>query len=237
MNKGARAFSRVRLVLLGLALAALIGAALFLPLKPLFGGVLDWARSLGYWGPAVLALLYVLATVFLVPGLVFSLGAGFLFGVGVGSVTVSVGSTLGAAAAFLIGRGLMREWIQERLGARPRFKALDEAVGRLGFRVVLLARLSPILPFNLLNYAFGLTRIDFWPYFFASWLGMLPATVMYVYFGSALRSLADVAAGRVETGPWGRAMFFLGLAATALAVTLVTRTATRIFRQTLEEAE
>jgi uncharacterized membrane protein YdjX (TVP38/TMEM64 family) len=95
--------------------------------------------------------------------------------------------------------------------------------------------LSPVFPFNLLNYAFGLTKVSFWNYALASWIGMLPGTIMFVYFGAGLRSLADVAAGKVETGPAGKIFFWLGMVATIIVATLVTRIARKALKQAVEE--
>jgi uncharacterized membrane protein YdjX (TVP38/TMEM64 family) len=91
---------------------------------------------------------------------------------------VSVGSVLGATAAFLVGKTLLRGWIERRIAAYPRFQAIDRVVGEQGFKIVLLVRLSPLFPFNLLNYAFGLTKVRLWQYVLASWIGMLPGTLM-----------------------------------------------------------
>jgi uncharacterized membrane protein YdjX (TVP38/TMEM64 family) len=187
--------------------------------------VLAWLEDLGPWGPVLLAAVYVPATVLAVPGSLITLGAGTAFGVVRGTVAVSVGSTLGAAAAFLIGRTLARGWVERKVAAKPRFQAIDQAVGREGFKIVLLVRLSPVFPFNLLNYALGLTSVSFRSYLLASWIGMLPATVMYVYVGSALGSLARVAEGPVQRSPAEQALFYGGLVATVVVTIFITRLA------------
>jgi uncharacterized membrane protein YdjX (TVP38/TMEM64 family) len=112
-----------------------------------------------------------------------------------------------------------------------KFAAIDQAVGRQGFKIVFLTRLSPIFPFNMLNYAFGLTKVSFGKYALASWIGMLPGTIMYVYFGATLRSLADAATGNVETGTAGKIFFWFGLAATIVVTVFVTRLARRALKQ------
>ena len=156
---------------------------------------------------------------------------GFLFKLLVGTITVSIGSTLGACAAFLVGRTVGRGWISSKIAANKKFAAIDSAVGQQGFKIVLLVRLSPIFPFNLLNYAFGLTRVSFAKYALASWIGMLPGTVMYVYFGAGLRNLADAAAGKVETGIAGQIFFWLGLAVAIVVTIFVTRLARKALKQ------
>jgi len=167
----------------------------------------------------------------LLPGSVLTLGAGFLFKIVIGTVTVSIGSTLGACAAFMVGRTIARNWIAGKVARNKKFAAVDEAVAQQGFKIVLLTRLSPVFPFNILNYAFGLTKISFWKYALGSWIGMLPGTLMYVYFGAGLRSLADVAAGNVEKNAAGRLFFWLGLAATIAVTVFVTRIARKALRQ------
>lgn len=182
-------------------------------------------RDLGPWGPALFALLYVAATVLFLPGLILTLGGGAVFGLAKGVVTVWFAATLGATAAFLVGRYLARDAVARRLAGHPRFAAIDAAVGREGWKIVLLMRLSPVFPFNLLNYAFGLTRIALRHYVLASWIGMLPGTVMYVYVGSLAGDLATLGQGARSrtTAEW--ALYGLGFLATVAVTVYVTRIA------------
>jgi uncharacterized membrane protein YdjX (TVP38/TMEM64 family) len=225
----------VRIVVLILLVAAAAGVLIFLPVKTYLYDFLEWVRGMGIWGPVLLGAVYVLACVLFVPGSILTIGAGFVFGVVVGTITVSVSSVLGASAAVLLGRSLVRDLIQERVARNPRFQALDAAVERQGFLIVLLCRLSPIFPFNLLNYAFGLTKVSFRDYVLASWLGMLPGTVLYVYLGSTLKSLADLAAGKVEGGVTQQVFFGIGLVATVAVTVVVTRLARKALRQAVPE--
>lgn len=225
--------SSFRFILIAFALAAVIAGLLLLPVKQYLVYALEWTQGLGPWGPIFLASFYIVACVFLLPGSVLTLGAGFLFGVPVGLLSAWIGATLGACVAFLVGRTFARDWVSRKVSGNSKFAAVDEAVGREGFKIVLLLRLSPILPFNFLNYALGLTKVSFGKYALASLIGMLPGGLMYVYFGSAARSLADVAAGKIEGGWAGQVFFWAGLAATILVAGLVTRVA----RKSLREAE
>lgn len=227
----------IRAVILVLTVGTIFAILFFLPVKTYLVSVLKWTGGLGMWGPIVVALSYIAACVLFLPGSILTLGAGFLFGVINGTLTVSIGSTLGAGAAFLVGRTLLREWVEKKVSGNARFNAIDAAVGDQGFKIVFLTRLSPVLPFNLLNYAFGLTRVSFWRYFFASWIGMVPGTVMYVYFGSALRSLTDVAAGKIERGAAQQIFFWVGLAATIVVVVIITRIAAKAFKEAVPETE
>ena len=182
---------------------------------------LDWVGQLGPWGPLIFIGLYIVATVLFIPGSALTLGAGALFGVAWGSLYVSVGSTLGATAAFLVGRYVARNAIAKKIEGNERFAAIDKAVANEGWKIVGLTRLSPVFPFALLNYGFGLTRVKLGDYMLASWIGMMPGTVMYVYLGS----LAKAATGeRVRTtGEW--ALYGVGLLATVAVTIFVTRIA------------
>src|SRR5262245_23078372 len=153
-----------------------------------FQEALQWIANSGPAGVLCYIVLYIVACVLMLPGSVLSIGAGSIFGLGPGILLTSLASTLGATAAFLVGRYLARGWVSRRLEAQPRFKAIDQAVAREGWKIVGLTRLSPAFPFCVLNYAYGLTSVSLRDYFFASWLGMLPITVFYVYLGSLLRN-------------------------------------------------
>jgi uncharacterized membrane protein YdjX (TVP38/TMEM64 family) len=227
----------IRLIGLALLAAAMITTLILLPVKSYLEELLEWVREIGMWGPILLAAVYILATVLFVPGSLITLGAGFVFGVVVGTITVSLGSALGASAAFLVGRTLARAWVQEKIARSPRFRALDEAVRRRGFLIVLLVRLSPVFPYNVLNYALALTQVSFRDYVLASWIGMLPATVMYVYLGSTLKNLAALASGKIEGGIAQQVLFGIGLAATLSVTIVVTRLARTSLKKTVPMPE
>lgn len=229
--------NRRNLLKAGLLIVALAALALIfkaLPMTRYMGFALQWAGGLGNWGPVVAAAIYVPACVLLIPGSALTLGIGFLFGVVPGMIAVSAGSTLGACCSFLIGRRLARGWTERKMAGNERFAAISVAVARQGFLIVLLTRLSPLFPFNVLNYAFGLTSISFWRYALASWLGMLPGGLLYVYLGAGARSLAEVTAGNVEGGMAGRAFFWFGLLATLGVTMVVTRLARRALQSCVD---
>lgn len=225
-----------RLIIAGAVVAALIAAVALLPVKQWLVRLLEWTQGLGIWGPLFVVVFYIAACVLFLPGSVLTLGAGFLFRLLVGTIAASIGSTLGACAAFLVGRSIARDWIGRKIAANEKFAAVDDAVGREGFKIVLLVRFSPVFPFNVLNYAFGLTKVTFGRYALASWLGMLPGTVMYVYFGAGLRSLADVAAGKVETGTGGQILFWFGMLATIAVTVFVTHTARKALKKAVAQS-
>ena len=224
----------VKLLVAGLVVIAVVVAAKQLRLQDQLRAALEWINGLGPWAVAAFIVVYILACVLFVPGSILTLGAGVLFGVVKGSVIVSVSATLGATAAFLIGRYVARGWVARRIEGIPKFKAIDEAVAGEGWKIVLLTRLSPIFPFNLLNYAFGLTRVSLRHYFFASWIGMLPGTVMYVYIGSLAGSLATLGQEQRVRTPAEWALYGVGLVATIAVTIYVTRLARRALSQRIQ---
>lgn len=221
--RGKKGFVRTAIAVL--IIAGLIAATLLLPVKTYLAEALEWTAGLGSWGPIFVAVFYVAATVLFLPGSILTLGAGFLFGIFTGLVTVWIGATLGACAAFLVGRTVARDWVSSKISGKENFTAVDDAVGKEGFKIVFLMRLSPIFPFNFLNYALGLTKIKFRDYAVASAIGMIPAEFMYVYLGSAARSLADAAAGNIEQTSAATVFFWFGLAAAVAVTSYVTRLA------------
>lgn len=224
----------VKFVAAAALIATLAIALIELPLRTWTVEAVAWVHSLGMLGAAVYAIIYVLATVLMIPGSVLTLSAGFLYGALWGTILVSPASVLGSTLAFLLGRSFARKWIQRRIAQNSRFAAIDDAVGENGFKVVFLLRLSPIFPFALLNYALGLTRVRLRDYVLGSFLGMLPGTFLYVYFGSSVANLAALASGKAaHGGPWEHVLFWGGLAATLLVVVLVTRTARQALAQSL----
>ncbi len=222
-----------KIVVIVILAVGVLAALVLLPLKQYVVAVLQWTQGLGAWGPVFLAGFYVVACVLLLPGSVLTLGSGFLFGLKTGFLAAWIGASIGACAAFLVGRTLAREWIARKMRGNAKFEAVDEAVGLEGFKIVFLLRLSPVFPFNLLNYALGLTKIPFPKYGLASALGMIPGGLMYVYLGSAAGSLVQLGQGGAEQTWAQRVLFWVGLAATVAVVAYVTRVA----RQSLRKAE
>jgi uncharacterized membrane protein YdjX (TVP38/TMEM64 family) len=211
-------------------LAGFAAGALLLLLREL-GGTLprfaEWVEGLGFWGPGAFVLGYAVAAVALLPGSLLTLAAGALFGLARGTAYVLVGATLGACLAFLIARYLARGAVERRISAHPRFAAVDRAIGGEGLKIVFLLRLSPVFPYNVLNYALGLTRVRFRDFLLAS-VGMLPGTLLYVYYGKVLGDVAAAASGAtVERGTAYWVTLGLGLAATVAVTFVVTRAARR----------
>lgn len=220
---------RSKTKLVALVLVLFVAGVLFkiFNLQSFLRDSLAWIAGQGAVGAGFYVLLYILATVLMLPGSLLTLGAGVIYGVVWGSVLVSLSSTLGAMAAFIIGRYFARDWVSRRIESHEKFKAIDSAVGREGWKIVMLTRLSPVFPFNLLNYAYGLTQVSLRDYFFASWIGMIPGTLMYVYLGSLAGDLARVGTNAQARTWWEWIFYIVGLLATVGMTLYVTRLARR----------
>ena len=190
---------------------------------------------LGAWGPVAFIVTYNLATVLFIPGSVLTLGGGVIFGLWWGSVYVFVAASLGATFAFLIGRYLSRDRVVKYMEAHPKFKALDRAVSQEGLKIVFLTRLCPLFPFNLLNYALGITQVSLKDYVLGSF-GMIPATILYVYSGSLVGDLAAIGAAPGYTNPQASAVKWLINIISFMATVAVTVSITRIARKALDES-
>jgi uncharacterized membrane protein YdjX (TVP38/TMEM64 family) len=167
---------------------------------------------------------------------VLTIGGGFAYGPLWGLVLVSPVSVLAATTAFLLARTVARDWVARRLGQDPRVAAIDAAVGQSGLKIVLLLRLSPVFPFNILNYTLGLTRVGLRDFVLGSWIGMLPGTVLYVYIGSLITSASELASGtRPSSGIAGHALLILGLVATVAVVVLITLIARKALKHALDQ--
>lgn len=214
-----------KLLAAAIAVVLILAAGRYYNLPGLLAGAMTWVAAQGVAGIAAYIMLYVVACLLFLPGSILTLGAGAVWGVVGGLPIVSVASTLGATAAFLVGRYFAREAVARRIEGNERFRAIDEAVAREGWKIVGLTRLSPVFPFNMLNYAFGLTRVPLRDYVLASWIGMLPGTVLYVYIGSLAGNLAALGAGQSTRTPAQWALYAVGLAATVAVTVYVTRIA------------
>ena len=190
-DRAAGASRWVRIVVVAAVLVGAVWAVRHFGILGRIPEALGWFRSLGPWGAVVFVLAYVLACVCFVPASLLTLGAGAVFGVAVGGLCVSIGATLGAAASFMVGRHLARARVVRWIGDDARFQAVDAAVGREGWKIVLLLRLSPLSPFGLLTYRLGVFRVRMRHFVLASWLGMLPGTVLYGYIGPLLGPAAQ----------------------------------------------
>jgi uncharacterized membrane protein YdjX (TVP38/TMEM64 family) len=205
----------------------LIEIAIVLPLGHWMSQLVDWMRGAGLAGAIAYAVVYVLAALLMIPGSLLTAGAGLAYGPWWGTLLVSPVSVAAATLAFLLGRTVARGWIARRTEADAKFRAVDAAIGTHGFKVVALLRLSPLFPFNVLNYALGLTGVRLRDYALGSFVGMLPGTFLYVYLGSLVGDVAALSQGTAHASTARQALSLVGLAATVIVTTYVTRLARR----------
>ena len=234
-NRPAGRAAAIKLGVVGFAMAALFALSQFVDIPGALQNALNWIEGLGLIGAGFFVLLYIVASILLLPGSILTLGAGAIYGPFNGTLLVSIASTLGATGAFLVGRYLAREWIEKKIAGNEKFDAIDKAVAQEGWKIVGLVRLVPVIPFNLLNYALSLTRVTLRDYVFASWIGMFPATVMYVYIGSAAARVATLGAeeeAAMTPFKWG--LYGVGFAATVAVTIIITRIAKRALQDRVE---
>ena len=182
----------IRRVVVAIAVLAIGAVVVFTPLRAWAIALVTWVKEQGPAAAVVYSAIYVVAAVALTPASALTLGAGFIYGVAWGSVVVVPAAVLAALVAFMIARRFARDTVQRRVATHRTFGAIDRAVGRAGFKITLLLRLSPIVPYGLLNYALGVTGVRFRDYAAATMIGMLPGTITYVYLGSLATSATEL---------------------------------------------
>jgi uncharacterized membrane protein YdjX (TVP38/TMEM64 family) len=186
-----------------------------------------WIEQSGWVGWIWFIILYTLSCVFFLPGSVLSFGAGAVYGFWSGTLLVSLGSVAGALANFVSTRYLLRGWMARKFSKSRKFQALDHAAAMDGWKLVMLTRISPILPHSLVSCAFGLSRISLVRYLLASWIGFLPISAAYAYGGAVIGRAAK---GGLHQGPWAWAAYTMELAITVLITVWITRFAQKALR-------
>ncbi len=225
-------------ILLFVAIIAAALAAWFFYLQDNLPAWMEWVREQGLWGAIVVGFGYAVATVLMIPGSLVTLLIGAIYGPWIGTAVVSPASVLGAALAFQLGRGVFRGAIENKMAGNVRFAALQGALEKQGFKILTLVRLSPVFPFTVVNYAFGLTRVSFSTYVLGSFLGMLPGTLMYVYLGSAVGDIATLSSEGVGDAGWqGEVLKWGGLAATVIVTIFITRVARKALANAAPETQ
>lgn len=223
--------SNLRLLIILIAVALLSLLAWKLPVKDWLLSLLEWTENLDpKLAIPIVILSYIIACVFCLPVWILTVSCGFLFKITMGTLVVSLGQTLGVCAAFLVAKTLAGKTVAKKLTSRPKFEAIDKAISSEGFKIVLLTRLSFLFPYNILNYIYGLTKVKFTDYALGSWLGMLPATIMYVYCGAALNELTEVKQG-VNTGPVGKVFLYIGLFTAIIVSVIIARIANNAIKK------
>jgi uncharacterized membrane protein YdjX (TVP38/TMEM64 family) len=212
-------------------IATWYGLSRIFPLEAWLLSVLAWVERLGFWGPVIFVFLYVPTCVLMFPDFLPNAAAGAIWGVGVGTVAVLVGRGLGSAITFLLMRSIAGRWIERKMTAAPKFAAVSEAVGKEGFRIVVLLRLCPLFPVIMLNYGLGLTRVSLRAYVMGTLIGMIPRTLFVAYAGSGTRSLADLAAGRGMDASGHPALYWGGLILSLVVVLILANKARRLINE------
>ena len=210
-------------IIAGLVVVGLSVLSVILPVKEWIREFISWVQSLGPAGVVVFIIAYALATVLFLPGWIFTVSAGLIYGVFAGTAIALTGAVIGASLAFLVARYLLRQNIEETTKKNPRFAAIDQAIGKNGWKIVGLLRLSPLIPFNLSNYFYGITSITFGAYVLVSAIGMIPGTLLYAYLGAI--GQAGVSGGASTHSKWQYVLLGVGLVATIAVTILVSRIA------------
>ncbi len=195
-----------------------------------------WVRALGGFGALLYGGVYIVATVALLPGAILTIAAGFLYGPYWAMLLVLISSVMGATLAFLLARGWLRPWVVERFSKFPSFVRLERRIEKEGWKVVFLLRLSPLMPFSVLNYILGLSKVSLRGYVLASIVGMMPGILLYTYIGSLVSDLSELGASSAlpESGA-SQFAFWGGLAATLAASIFLARWARSALAEETEQ--
>jgi len=205
--------------------AILTGSFIYLDVQSHIVRLFDWLDELGGWAPTIFIIFDVLVVVFLVPGFILTLGAGFLFGVLKGTLYVIVATTIGAAIAFLIARHFFGDGISNYLLSHPKLKLINDEFTPEGWKIVLLTRLVPFFPFKLSNYFFGLTKFSLRHFVLGTFFGIMPITLTNVYLGSLAADLATLSEHTLPRSPIGWTLYGIGFIVTIIGLVYITRLA------------
>ncbi|AHJ27229.1 TVP38/TMEM64 family protein [Nodularia spumigena CS-584] len=230
----------LKFLIITFLIITLIFLAQYINIPVILNNSILWVQSLGVFGPIAYIVIYNLATILFIPGSLLTLKGGCLFGLFWGAVYVLIAAIIGAILAFILGRYLSRDWVSQQINKHPQFQAIDLAVAKEGWKIVLLTRLCPIFPFNLLNYAFGVTQVSLKDYILGSF-GIIPGTVMYVYMGSLAGDLAMINQNNPPINPeaqiWQWVMQIIGLIATIAITIYMTKIAQKALGESMVTAE
>jgi uncharacterized membrane protein YdjX (TVP38/TMEM64 family) len=215
----------VLLVVVGLSILAVV-----LPVKEWIRWFIEWVQHLGPLGVLVFILAYALATVLFLPGWIFTVSAGLIYGIVGGTLVALGGAVIGATLSFLVARYLLRKNVEEFVRKDPKLKAIDQAIGQNGWKIIGLLRLSPLIPFNLSNYFYGITSIPLGAYVLVSAICMIPGTLLYAYLGAIGK--AGISGGKGGHSIWQYVLLGVGLIATIAVTILVSQIAKNALKKT-----
>jgi uncharacterized membrane protein YdjX (TVP38/TMEM64 family) len=209
-----------------LVIAAIVIAYRFLPISEWLKHFQTYVRGLGAIGYVVYIAVYAVCVVAFIPASILTLGAGAIFGFAGGTIVVVIGATIGATLAFLLARTVMRRRIEEMTRNNAKFRALDRAIASEGMKIVFLVRLAVVFPFTYINFAFGLTAIPLWRYVLATFLGIIPTTMAFVFASSAATKAATG-----ETSNITKIVYITGGIIAIIVSVLIGRIATRAIKR------
>tara|TARA_R100000687_G_scaffold83699_2_gene89231 strand:+ start:16465 stop:17238 length:774 start_codon:yes stop_codon:yes gene_type:complete len=224
--------SGTRKALLGMA-GSVLFVAVVLGLLVYFGvhtevlKLLEWFKQQGAWAPLLFILIMAAVVVLLLPGALFTIGAGFVFGVVQGSVYVVLGTTLGATIAFLLARYTFGQRARHFIMARAKLQLVNEELSKNDWKIVMLTRLIPFFPSKISNYFFGLTQFSLRGYIAGSLLGFIPFTVHNVYLGSLVADITTFEFGAQQRSGWEWALYLGGFIAAVVVIIYLNRLANR----------
>lgn len=219
-----------RWIALGMGLVLLSIAASFLPVGAWLKSFTGYFRHLGVPGAFIYIGIYAIAAVLFLPGAIFTIAAGLIYGIVGGTAVALTGATIGASLAFLVARYLLRRHIEHYAENNQKFGAIDKAIGKQGWKIVGLLRLSPLIPFNVSNYFYGVTSVGFWPYVLASGIGMFPGTLLFAYLG-AIGQASLGGGGKKGHSPLEWTFLAIGLLATIGVSVFVSRLAKKALKE------
>lgn len=201
-----------------------------------FMEMLTWISSINkVYGTITLTILYAIAILLCFPGTIFNLAAGFLFGIWIGAAVTIIGCDLGATLAFILGRTLGKDWAQSQVAKNKKFSLLSMAVENNAWLIIFLVRLSPVLPFGLCNYLFGVTKVKFSSYWTATTAGLIPCTVAYTYLGSLMKGITDIYNEEEEQG--NSTLLIVGIVLTIVGITVITLVTKRTLDKTIKQQQ
>jgi uncharacterized membrane protein YdjX (TVP38/TMEM64 family) len=217
--------------------AALAACLYFLPLSASVVALVEWAQQHSVAGPLIYIIIVVTATVLFLPGSAAIMIGGYMFGFLPGLVFASIAIPLGAQCAFEVGRWVARPWVSRKVADNARMNAIEDALREEAFVIIVLTRLSLIIPFNLLNYAYGATSVSARIHLLATSVGMLPVIGLYIYLGTLARDLSQIMSGQVAPSDTGYWIVIAGIVTIATAAWVVHRTASRVLQKHLTQHE
>lgn len=227
----------IKKVVLALVIGAVAASLYFSPIADWLSTLIDWSRTYPIVGALAYLVFVILGTVLFMPGSVSMLVGGFVFGFLPGFMLAAVAVPLGAQAAFHTGRWVARPWVRNKVNNHPRIQAIELALEEQALLIIILTRLSVILPFNLLNYVYGATGVRSMVYLFATAVGMLPAVALFVYLGTLANDVGQILAGNVAPSALGYWLAGIGIVAIVTATWIIHRTATMALEKHLKRLE